>query len=161
MRNKYFLYRTTFDFIGINYYFGGNWQFDPNAPNDFYASKIGTNLPTSDMGWEIQSEGLYHVLMELKKYNKPVYITENGIADAEDLQRKDFIRNHLKAVHRAIVDGIDIQGYLYWSLMDNFEWCHGYGPRFGLFEMDYNTQKRKARESAMWYAKVCKSNSLL
>lgn len=160
VRNKYFLDRTIFDFIGLNYYSPKKLKFDPNVPKNFYSSKVKSSLPISDMDWEIFPEGIYHILMELKKYNKPVYITENGLADSKDKQRKEFIRGHLEAIHRAISDGIDVRGYLYWSLMDNFEWGYGYGPRFGLLEVDYSNQNRTVRDSARWYAEVCKNNSI-
>ncbi len=160
IRNKYFLDRTTFDFIGLNYYSPKKLKFDPNNHHGFYGSKVRSDLPTSDMGWEIFPEGLYHVIMELKRHSKPIYITENGLADANDIQRKEFIQGHLEAICHAIDDGADVRGYLYWSLMDNFEWGYGYGPRFGLIEINYETQKRTVRESAKWYAEVCKNNFL-
>jgi len=146
LQNHWFLKKVKNyqDFIGLNYYF-------------VYRKK--TKI-TSDMGWSIYPKGIYFLLKELKKYNKPIYITENGIADADDSRRKDFIKTHLEQVHRAIKEGVDVKGYLYWSLMDNFEWADGYGPRFGLIEIDYNTMERRIRKSAEFYADVCKNNQL-
>jgi len=101
------------------------------------------------------------VLMELKQYRKPVYITENGIADTKDAKRAKFIRDHLYWVNRAINDKIDVRGYFYWSLLDNFEWERGFGPRFGLVEINFKTMERKIRPSAYEYKKICETNSVL
>ncbi len=147
--NKYFLdkIKNHQDFIGLNYYFHRRFHRNKN--------KI-----VSDMCWEIYPEGIYHVLKDLKKYNKPIYITENGLADAKDEKRTKFIKEHLKRVHKAISEGVDIRGYFYWSLLDNFEWDKGFWPRFGLVEIDYKTMERKIRPSAYEYAKICKENKL-
>ncbi len=137
------------DFIGLNYYFHNHirgFRFNQNE-----------NKIISDMGWEIYPEGIYHALRELKKYNKPIYITENGIADAADAKRGKFIRDHLAQVHRSIQEGADVRGYFYWSLLDNFEWDSGYAARFGLVEVDYKTQVRKIRQSAWEYKKIIQS----
>lgn len=134
------------DFIGVNYY-----------------RAVGriNDLPKSDIGWAIYSHGLYENLMDVKeRFDLPVYITENGIADADDDQRADFIADHLAATLEAISEGADVKGYFYWSLLDNFEWESGYGPRFGLVEVDYKTLKRKVRPSARVYARIAKENSL-
>ena len=112
------------------------------------------------MGWEIYPKGIYYLLMELKKFKKPVYITENGIGDGTDKKREKFIKEHLRWVWQAIHDGADVRGYMYWSLLDNFEWARGFEPRFGLVEVDYQTFERKIRPSALEYAKICKDNRL-
>ena len=139
--------KNNLDFIGINYYFHRNLLKNKNKE-------------VSDMGWEIYPEGIYHVLKELKRYNLPVYITENGLADAKDQKREKFIKEHLRWTWQAIQDGVDVRGYFYWSLLDNFEWAHGFGPRFGLVEMDYKTMERKIRPSAWEYKRICETNSL-
>ena len=141
--NKYFLNRIRKyqDFIGLNYYF--HRRFGGNE-----------NKEITDMGWEIYPEGIYHVLKDLKKYNKPIYITENGLADTKDEKREKFIKEHLKWVHRAISEGVDVGGYFYWSLLDNFEWDKGFWPRFGLVKVDYKTFERKIRPSAWEYKKI-------
>jgi beta-glucosidase len=77
-----------------------------------------------------------------------VYITENGIANARDDMRQDYIRQHLQWALKAKAEGVDLRGYFYWSLIDNYEWADGYGPKFGLVEVDFNTQKRTIRPSA-------------
>ena len=136
------------DFIGLNYYYRDTVKFigyggrfgpiDIQNPNEW----------TSDRGWDIFPEGIYHVLKSLKRYKKPIYITENGVADAKDVHRERFIKEHLEWISKAIKEGVDVRGYFYWSLMDNFEWDKGFWPRFGLVEVDYKTLQRKIRKSA-------------
>jgi len=148
------------DFIGLQYYhtefiklkFGkGRWgPIDIENPNNW----------VSDMGWEVYPEGIYHLLRRAAKYKKPIYITENGIADAKDADREKFIKEHLRWIHKAIKKGADVRGYFYWSLLDNFEWDKGFWPRFGLVEIDYKTQKRTVRDSAKEYAKIIKANAV-
>jgi len=141
-----------YDFIGLNYY------CFKRLPGSY------SILPRQDsvkiMDWEIYPKGIYERLSDLKrKYNKPIYITENGIADAADEKRTKFIKDHLYWIWRAIQDGVDVRGYMYWSLLDNFEWHHGYDPRFGLVEIDYkNGRTRKIRASAYEYAKIISNN---
>ena len=103
------------------------------------------------------------VLRKAAKNGKPIYITENGLADADDKLRPEFIREHLKYIYQAINEGIDIRGYFYWSLLDNFEFVEmrGFWPRFGLVEIDYKTQERKIRPSALVYAEICKNNKIV
>lgn len=139
------------DFIGLNNYHHNRINFGFNK-ND--------NERVSDVGWELYPEALYRTLIGIKKYNKPVYMTENGLADREDKYREWFIRENVKSVARAIDEGVDVRGYLYWSLLDNFEWDKGFWPRFGLVEIDYKTMERKIRPSAYAYAKICKANKL-
>ena len=133
------------DFIGVNYYrpFGGV-----------------INLPKSDLGWAIYPQGLYHILNQLRSIGLPLYVTENGIADADDDQRADYIADHLFAVWRALREGADVRGYFHWSLLDNFEWAKGFEPRFGLVEINYETMERIVRPSARVYARIAKRNSL-
>ena len=112
------------------------------------------------MGWEIYPKGIYHRLIELKKFKKPIYVTENGIADSKDELRDKFIKEHIRWVWQAIHDGADVRGYMYWSLLDNFEWAKGFKPRFGLVEVDFETFARKIRPSALEYAKISRDNRL-
>jgi len=151
--NFYFLNRIKNyqDFIGLNHYFHNriNYGFNKNE-----------NKKTSDMGWELYPEAIYFVLKDLKRYNKPIYITENGLADARDKKRGWFIFESLKNVSKAIDEGVDVQGYLHWSLMDNFEWDKGFWPRFGLLEIDYKSLERKIRPSAKFYRDICVANGI-
>ncbi|MDP3056935.1 MAG: glycoside hydrolase family 1 protein [bacterium] len=162
IRNHMFLdeIKKESDFIGLNYYFLDTIRFDP-LKFPFLAIDNRTE-DGSDMGWEIYPEGIYHVLKDLKKrYNKPVYITENGIADAQDKKRAKYIVDHLNWTYKAISEGVDVGGYFYWSLLDNFEWTYGFSKRFGLIEIDFNTLEAKIRPSAYEYAKICKNNFLM
>jgi len=157
--NKWFLnqIKNYLDFIGLNYYFHNLVSFPFRKT---YKIERDTYQATSDMGWEIYPEGIYHVLKGLKRYKKPIYVTENGLADAFDKKRIKFIKDHLRFVHQAIQEGVDVRGYFHWSLMDNFEWRNGFGPRFGLYEVDYATQERKPRPSSYVYAKICHDNGV-
>ncbi len=154
LRNQFFLNQIKYetDFIGLNYYFHEKIKFPLTRQNE--------NKIVSDAGTEIYPEGIYHVLQDLKKYELPIYITENGVADAKDNLRNDFIQNHLIWIHKATEEGVPVKGYLYWSLLDNFDWEKGFGPKFGLAEVDYQTMERKLRPSADFYAKICKENQL-
>jgi beta-glucosidase len=151
--NRYFLNRIKHhqDFIGLNYYFHNRMD---------WGRVKNKNERTSDLGWELYPQGIYDVLTELKAYHLPIYITENGLADAADLERGWFITETLRQVHRAIEQGVDVRGYLHWSLLDNFEWDKGFYPRFGLIAVDYATQKRTPRPSALLFASIAKNNRL-
>lgn len=139
------------DFIGLNHYFHNRINYGFNK-ND--------NKKVSDMGWELYPQAIYYVLRDLKRYKKPIYITENGLADAKDEKRGWFVFESLKNISKAIDDGADVRGYLHWSLMDNFEWGEGFWPRFGLLEIDYKTLKRTIRPSARFYRDVCMANGI-
>jgi len=145
--------KNELDYIGLNYYFHNRLKISWN----FYELK-NKNKITNDMGWEIYPEGIYHVLKNLEKYNLPIYILENGLADAKDEKRADFIVEHLRYIHKAIQSGVDVRGYFHWSLLDNFEWAEGYEPKFGLYAVDFKTFERKARGSAGVYGEIAKSN---
>ena len=146
MWNYYFLERMREyqDFIGLNYYFHRHFGTHPKELR-------------SDMGWGIYPHAFYHVLRELKPYGVPIYVTENGIADARDAHRAKFIRENIKWMKRAMNEGVDVRGYFYWSLLDNFEWDKGFWPRFGLVEVNYKTMKRTIRPSALEYKKIINS----
>ncbi len=143
--NHWFLRKiaSTQDFIGLNHY--------NHHRIDGWFGRNENKLQT-DFGWEYYPESLYHALTELKSYDKPIYVTENGIADANDELRQQFIPAALTAMGRAIADGTDVRGYLYWSLLDNFEWDKGYWLKFGLIAIDRATQQRTIRPSARIYA---------
>jgi beta-glucosidase len=159
--NKYFLLRVKkeLDFIGLNHYFHNRVRIGLTPPLTW--THHNEDKVVSDMGWEIFPESIYHALKDLAKFKKPIYITENGLADAKDKQRKEFIRDYLCQTRRAMEEGADVRGYLHWSFIDNLEWSMGFGPRFGLVAVDYKTLKRKPRPSAFYYAKICKENGLI
>lgn len=145
--------KNKFDFLGLDYYFHDRIVWYPPF-------KKNLNQKVTDLGWEIYPAGIYQVLKNYGKFKKPLFIMENGLADAEDKLRPDFIREHLFYVHQAINQGIDVRGYFYWSLLDNFEWAEGYWPKFGLYAVDRRTFKRTARRSAEFYAEICKNNQV-
>ncbi|MBI2121866.1 MAG: glycoside hydrolase family 1 protein [Candidatus Sungbacteria bacterium] len=158
-RNNPFFCRMSHDsdFIGLQFYFHSRVRIHPKSQWWF---QYNENKKVSDFGWEIYPEGIYRVLKDLKKHNKPIFITENGLADARDIYREKFIKEHLRWMHKAISEGVDVRGYFHWSLLDNFEWQQGFWPRFGLVEIDYKTQERRIRQSAYEYAKIVKANAI-
>lgn len=152
--------KGTQDFVGVNYYSGDLIQF---SFKEDYIARQRKNLPKSDLGWDIYPRGLYRILKRAahKFPGKPIMITENGIADANDSKRPKYIYDHLQAVQQAIHEGARVEGYCEWSLMDNFEWADGYTPRFGLFEVDYKTFERHPRASAQLFGEIARTNSLI
>jgi beta-glucosidase len=141
------------DYIGLDYYFHNRVIWHPPFLKNL-------NKEVTDFGWEIYPEGIYNILKLLRKFKKPIYIMENGIADAVDAKRAKFIVDHLRYVHKAIEEGEDIRGYFHWSLLDNFEWAAGYEMKFGLYSVDRETFERTARPSAAVYAEICKNNGI-
>ena len=120
-------------------------------------------------GWEVYPAGLTEALLWVRRRygDIPLYVTENGAAfrdpaRAEDLvpdaRRVRYLLEHLRAARRAIEAGVDLRGYFVWSLLDNFEWSHGYSKRFGIVHVDYSTQKRTPKASAWFYAGVIRAN---
>lgn len=150
IQDNYILNRVnkTTDFIGLNYYFS----------NRYYGNRVhNPNEKVSDLGWDMQPANIQYVLEDLAdRYEKPIIITENGLADANDEYRKWWLSQTLMAMHRALLNGVKLEGYLHWSLTDNFEWSSGFWPRFGLAKVDYATKKRTLRPSAIWFAGVIK-----
>ena len=148
--DNFFLNRVKrkLDFIGVNYYF----------TNRFLGYKVhNENEKQSDLGWDMQPQNIEFVLERLwEKYKLPIIVTENGVADRDDEHRKWWISQTLLAMHKALQKGVKLEGYLHWSLLDNFEWSSGFWPRFGLLAVDRQTKKRSPRESAKWFAKLLK-----
>ncbi len=149
------------DFIGLNYYSRDVVRFAPNKATELFIERTTpADAPKSDLGWEIHPEGLGVVLRFLARKKLPIWITENGIADRADTKRTVFITDHLREVARAIEDGVDVRGYMHWSLLDNFEWAEGYAARFGLYAVDYPTQKRTLRPSGALYAEIARTHTI-
>lgn len=154
-----------FDFIGINYYTSHRYRYSPFTPFTHARQTPIAGVKSSAM-WEIYPEGLYKLLMRLKnEYGNPdCLITENGyplleVPGADPLQDKErisYLYEHISAAGRAIKDGVNLKGYFIWSLLDNFEWQHGYDMRFGLIKVDFNTLKREWRQSAHWFSDLIK-----
>jgi beta-glucosidase len=149
------------DFLGVNYYFSMRVFADPGEP----LLGVGVAPPVADttaMGWEVTPGSLYELLVRLKREYRdlPLVITENGAAFedeaptngyVDDPRRQEYLRQHLESIRRAVAEGIDVRGYCAWSLLDNFEWQHGYSKRFGIVYVDYETLRRIPKASALWY----------
>jgi beta-glucosidase len=143
------------DFFGIQYYTRGVLGFRKNKLSIPLPTEIKNNNAKSDMGQEIYPQGLYNFAeMVYKKYKKPIIVTENGIADRNDSKRPEFLKQHVAEVEKLIHNGINIQGYFHWSLLDNFEWDTGFWPRFGLVEIDRTTLSRTPRKSFEVYKEI-------
>ncbi len=142
------LFIKSCDFLGVNYYF----------TNRVYGYRIhNPDQHLSDLHWDMHPGDIEFVLERLyRKYRLPILITENGLADAKDQYRRWWLEETIKAMQRAMVTGVELLGYLHWSLMDNFEWAYGKWPRFGLIAIDYKTGKRTPRPSALWLSKTLK-----
>jgi beta-glucosidase len=162
--------REPIDFLGVNYYTRSVTRFDPRAWLLQAAPVVQPRATYTETGWEVHAPALTDTLVWVKdRYgNPPVYVTENGAAFFDppvvegdglaDPLRVAYLRQHLTAVHAAIQRGVDVRGYFVWSLLDNFEWAHGYSKRFGIVHVDFETQKRTPKDSARFYAQVIASN---
>jgi beta-glucosidase len=151
--------RQPLDFLGINYY--TRHLSGTGAPLE----RIESGREVTDMGWEVFPAGLSELLIRLQADYRlpPLYITENGAAYRDrlvdgrvaDADRIRYLHRHIAALADALEAGVDVRGYFVWSLLDNFEWADGYSKRFGLFFVDYATQRRTPKDSALWYRAFC------
>jgi beta-glucosidase len=160
---KALLRKKTLDYIGVNYYGRNLVDVESWGIRHLLLDTCKYNhhpLRKNSLGWDIYPQGLYKLLVLLKKYNLPIIITENGICTEDDDLRWDYIREHLEQVHKAMQEQVKVIGYIYWSLIDNFEWDKGFGPRFGLVHVDYQNQKRTIRLSASKLAEVYKNGMI-
>jgi beta-glucosidase len=156
------------DFLGVNYYTRGVMR-DAEAKDNLPQTVFDTDLERTDMGWEVYPQGLYDLLNRLHfEYTIPkLYVTENGASYGEgpddaghipDQRRLNYLRDHFTACHKAIQNGVPLKGFYVWSLMDNFEWAKGYTQRFGIVWVDFETQQRLPKDSALWYKEVISQN---
>lgn len=137
------------DFLGVNYY--------QSARTLGYRVHNSEKADYSDVDWMLAPADIQYALERLsRKYKKPLLITENGLADADDTYREWWIKETIVGMQKALKNGVDLIGYFHWSLTDNFEWAYGKWPRFGLVAMDYKTGKRTLRPSAVWFGRVIK-----
>ena len=161
---------TPTDFVGMNYYSRTVYRANgsDNDPQILF-SQPRTPENWTEMGWEIYPDGLTNILGRVYFNYQPrkIYITENGASystppdetgKVPDVLRTNYLRTHFVAMHRAVQMGVPLAGYFLWSLMDNFEWSHGFTQRFGIIWVDYETQKRTLKDSAKWYKNVIKKN---
>lgn len=148
--NRYFLnaIQHDTDSIGINYYFHNS------------EGPTAQVFKRSDMQWDLYPEGLEHVLKEVGRYKKWVFVAEAGLADEHDTHRAWYIRELVAAIERAHDAGVDVRGFMYWSLLDNYEWACGFWPRFGLIAVDRETLARTPRPSAAEYTQILERHKL-
>ncbi|MGD0166416.1 MAG: GH1 family beta-glucosidase [Gaiellaceae bacterium] len=152
---------TPVDHLGVNFYHRATIKRQPGSE---YLGMVSepTQSPLTEMGWDVTPEGLHEMLLRIKRDygGVDIFITENGAAYpdiwdggevVEDPARVDFVSRHVEALARAIADGVSVKGYCVWSLLDNYEWEKGYAMRFGLYYVDYATQRRIPKQSALWY----------
>ena len=154
------------DFFGMNSYQGGTVRATKEGGYEYIKEKIGAPLTTMD--WYVTPKILhYGPKFFYERYKLPILVTENGLSTHDticldgkvhDTQRIDFLHRYLLEYRKAADEGVDLKGYLQWSLLDNFEWAEGYSKRFGLVHVDYETGTRTLKDSAYWYADVIKNN---
>jgi len=151
------------DFVGVNYYMRRRVRFAPGRPGALFGAEVRPpGVPRSDLGWETYPEGLARVLRAAhRRYGRTLWVTENGIADAHDTRRGAYVVHHLAAVARVLGEGVPVAGYCHWSLYDNFEWAEGFSARFGLYEVDYATQRRTLRAGSRVYAEIAAARAVL
>jgi beta-glucosidase len=148
------------DFFGVNYYTRVHIRFNP-------FKKMGVELRhrdidgygLTDMGWEVHPRGLEKVLRYALRLNVPLIITENGIATRDSDKKVRFMKRHVDVIEKCLKNGLDIRGYFYWSLIDNYEWLQGLDSRFGLYRVDFKTLKRIPTQAAAYYSYLIKSRS--
>lgn len=161
--------RQPIDWLGVNYYTRQILSHNPAGRWPNYKTNIG-ELPKTDMDWEVYPRGLGKLLNRLKNDyvgELPIYVTENGMARDDgnshtvirDMERSDYIQSHIEEIHKAIGRGVNIQGYFYWSLLDNFEWAFGYDKRFGLVGVDFVTQERFPKQSYFDFVRAFAKNA--
>ncbi|MCT2537211.1 GH1 family beta-glucosidase [Aquibacillus koreensis] len=155
--------KDSVDYIGINYYESNVGRFNEDA-GILQVENVDMGYKRTDIGWYIEPAGFYNILTYLTdRYGKiPMYITENGICindgvengEVNDSRRIDYLQAHITAVHRSLQSGVNLKGYITWSLLDNFEWAEGYSKRFGLVHVNYRTLERTKKDSYYWYQKI-------
>jgi beta-glucosidase len=155
-------WRPCQDYVGVNYYSRDRVRFTPTRPGELFGvPDRPAGVWRNDLGWEVYPPGLGRLLREAyRRYGRPLWVTENGIADAVDRDRPAFVAAHLAEVARLLAEGVPVGGYCHWSLYDNFEWAEGFSARFGLYAVDYATQRRTLREGGRAYAAIARSRSV-
>jgi beta-glucosidase len=153
------------DFIGLNYYKrtivrSSGWGLKAVLGRTCQLPHHQDQGPISTTGWEVYPRGLKAVLEHFSRFGVPLLVTENGIATDDEALRREFLIGHLQNLGEALEAGVNVIGYLYWSLIDNFEWALGTRPRFGLAGVDYNTQQRMPRPCVEDFSRVCRENQL-
>ncbi len=154
--------KNTLDFIGIQYYTREYISFDLRKSSDLFIHRsYAPEAEKSDGNWLAnEPEGMFEALKWGRQFNLPIIITENGVNDRDDHLRPRYLVQHLHQVWRAVNFNIPVKGYFHWSLVDNFEWERGWTQRFGLWELDIETQARRKRPSVDLYAEICRQNGI-
>lgn len=154
--------KGTQDFLGLNYYTQDQVSFSFLAANELFGKRFfDPEAIRSETGFIAHHpKGMFKALMWARQFNLPIIVTENGVEDSTDELRPRYLVEHIHQIWRAINFNLPVKGYLHWSLVDNFEWERGWTQRFGLWELDENTQARTSRPSADLYAKICQKNAL-
>ncbi|GLZ39066.1 GH1 family beta-glucosidase [Actinokineospora sp. NBRC 105648] len=164
------------DLLGVNFYrdhhVSSTWDGLPHPewPGSEHIGHPPRGLPVTDLGWEVRAEGLTELLLRLHTDypGVPLYINENGACYTDsptdgmvnDLARRMYLEDHVRAAHTALSAGVDLRGYFAWSLLDNFEWAEGYTRRFGIVHVDFTTQRRIVKRSGHWYGRVARNNGI-
>lgn len=156
----YSITKGTHDFLGLNYYFHYRLKRFGWPPTAFFAEVRRERRDTSDVGWELNPQGIFRVLKDFESYKLPIIITENGLPSSNDDRRKRYLVAVIKEVWHAIESGVDVRGYFFWSLLDNWEWEKGFAAKFGLVEVDFDTQARTPRGSYSVYKAICEANGI-
>ncbi|HET9886894.1 MAG TPA: family 1 glycosylhydrolase, partial [bacterium] len=162
--------REPIDYLGVNYYKRGVTRHDPAAPPIFASEVFQESSTYTEMNWEVHAESLKQLLLWVRERSGdlPIYVTENGAAFYDppraiaephpDPLRIQYLRDHIRAVHAAREAGANVRGYFVWSLMDNVEWSVGTTKRFGLVHVDFATQRRTHKSSALFYRDVIRTS---
>ncbi len=153
--------RGAIDFVGLNYYSRAHLRFLPRPPFLDFRFKDRSGLGLTDIGWEEYPRGLTELLLESQRlYGLPIWITENGLDDRSGARRPHYLYRHWSALLDAVERGADVRGYLHWSLIDNFEWLEGWGPRFGLYRVDFASLERTPTEACSYFRRVATTGRL-
>ncbi len=152
--------KNVLDFIGVNYYYR---QYVKAGFGLLGRECREAHHPEQKnfLGWNVSAPGFLHVLVSLKRYSRPLLITENGTAEKDPAMYEPFLTGHIRALASAMAAGVDCRGYLWWALIDNFEWDQGFGPRFGLIDIDYQSFSRTIKPFARKYSQIIRENAVI
>lgn len=158
------------DWLGVNHYSPIYAKAAPDSPLGFAWADAPPGVPRTPIGWQIDPDAFRDILLDAgRRYGLPIYVTENGAGGDEkldssskvlDYERIAYLKLYTEALSEAVRKGADVRGYFVWSLLDNFEWGAGYANRFGLVYVDYPTQRRVPKASALWYRQLIKEEAL-
>ncbi len=148
------------EFTGVNYYTRTHLRFTAKPPFVEFKYRDPNKRGLTDIGWEYHPEGFGELLRQMKRYGLPVWVTENGLDDRSGARRPQFLFDHFAELLKARADGVNITAYLHWSLMDNFEWLEAWGPRFGLYRVNFDTLERERTPGSDYFRQIATSRIL-